>query len=190
MSLPGLIKENAEKLTKTTGMECEKTIESHFSSAHSVVFNSATPWTVAYQASLSITNSQSLLKLMSMELVMPSNHLILCHPLLLLPSIFRSIRVFPNESVFIESKRTKMWSIPLVASLRAISPKPWKWKSFLKTLSKPPLLLLAPALAPGNYADMIGTLHTPSELRLVFTLIVSVFYPTPKYDEVSKTNLS
>ena len=58
-----------------------------------------TPWTVAHQASLSITNSQSLLKLMSIELVMPSNHLILCRPLLLLPSIFPSIRVFSNESV-------------------------------------------------------------------------------------------
>ena len=59
----------------------------------------ATPWTAAHQASLSITNSQSLLKLMSIKLVMPSNHLILCHPLLLLPSIFPSIRVFSNESV-------------------------------------------------------------------------------------------
>ena len=59
----------------------------------------ATPWTAACQASLSITNSQSLLKLMSIELVMPSNHLILYHPLLLLPSIFPSIRVFSNESV-------------------------------------------------------------------------------------------
>ena len=59
----------------------------------------ATPWTAAYQASLSITNSRSLLKLMSTELVMPSNHLILCHPLLFLPSIFLSIRVFSNESV-------------------------------------------------------------------------------------------
>ena len=58
----------------------------------------ATPWTAAYQASLSITNSQGLLKLMSIESVMPSNHLILCHPLLLLPSIFPSIRVFSNES--------------------------------------------------------------------------------------------
>ena len=58
-----------------------------------------TPWTVACQASLSITNSQSLLKLMSIESVMPSNHLIFCHPLLLPPSIFPSIRVFSNESV-------------------------------------------------------------------------------------------
>ena len=57
-----------------------------------------TPWTAAQQACLSITNSCSLLKLMSIELVMPSNHLILCHPLLLLPSIFPSIRVYSNES--------------------------------------------------------------------------------------------
>ena len=57
------------------------------------------PWTAAHQASLSITNSQSLPKLMSIESVTPSNHLILCRPLLLLPSIFPSIRVFSNESV-------------------------------------------------------------------------------------------
>ena len=57
------------------------------------------PWTAACQASLSITNSQSLLKLMLIELVMPSNHLILCRPLLLPPSIFPSIRVFSNEMV-------------------------------------------------------------------------------------------
>ena len=59
----------------------------------------ATPWTAARQASLSITNSQSLLKLMFIELVMPSNQFILCHPLLLSPSVFPSIRVFSNESV-------------------------------------------------------------------------------------------
>ena len=59
----------------------------------------ATSWTAAHQASLSVTNSQSLLKLMSIESVMPHNHLILCHPLLLLPSIFPSMRVFSNESV-------------------------------------------------------------------------------------------
>ena len=57
------------------------------------------PWTAPHQAFLSITNSWSLLKLMSIESVMPSNHLILCHPLLLLPSIFPSIRVFSNESI-------------------------------------------------------------------------------------------
>ena len=58
-----------------------------------------TPWTAAHQSSLSITNSQSLLKLMSIESVMPSNHLSLCHPLLLLPSVFLSTRVLSSESV-------------------------------------------------------------------------------------------
>ena len=66
----------------------------------SVVSDSATPWTAACQASLSITNSWSLLRLMSVESVMPSNHLILCHPLLLPPTIFPSIRVFSNDQFF------------------------------------------------------------------------------------------
>ena len=69
----------------------------------------APPWTAARQASLSITNSWSLLKLMSIELVMPSNHLILCHPLLLLPSIYPSIRAFSNESVLC-IRWPKYWS--------------------------------------------------------------------------------
>ena len=67
------------------------------------------PWTAARQASLSITNSQSLLKLMSIESVMPSNHLILCHPLFFPPSIFPSIRVFSNESV-LRIRWPKYWS--------------------------------------------------------------------------------
>ena len=67
------------------------------------------PWTAAHQVSLSITNSQSLLKLMSIESVMPSNHLILCHPLLLPPSIFPSIRVFSNESLLC-IRWPKYWS--------------------------------------------------------------------------------
>ena len=69
----------------------------------------ATPCTAACQASLSITNSWSLLRLMSIELVMPSNYLILCHPLLLLPSVFCSIRVFSNESVLC-IRWPKYWS--------------------------------------------------------------------------------
>ena len=72
----------------------------------------ATPWTAARQASLSITNSQSLLKLMSIESVRPSNHLILCHPLLLLPSIFPSIRVFSNEAALC-IRWPKYWSFSL-----------------------------------------------------------------------------
>ena len=69
----------------------------------------ATPWTTARQASVSITNSQSFLRLMSTETVMPSNHLILCRPLLLPPSIFASIRVFSNESV-LHIRWPKYWS--------------------------------------------------------------------------------
>ena len=77
--------------------------------SHSVVSDSATLWTAARQTSLSITNSWSLLKLMSTESVMPSNHLILCCPLLLLPSIFPNIRVFSNESV-LHIRWPKYWS--------------------------------------------------------------------------------
>ena len=91
----------------------------------SVMLDSATPWTAACQASLSITNSWSLLKLMSIELVMPSNHLleseipsnhlILCHPLLLLPSIFSSFRVFSNESA-LPIRWPKYWCFSFIIS--------------------------------------------------------------------------
>ena len=81
-------------------MRCSVQLLSH-------VWLFATPWTAACQASLPITNSQSLLKLLSIESVMPSNHLILCHPLLP-PSVFPSIRVFSNESVHI--RWPKYWS--------------------------------------------------------------------------------
>ena len=75
----------------------------------------ATPWTAACQASLSITNSQSLLKLMSIDLVMPSNHPILCCPLPFLPSIIPSIRVFSNESV-LHIRWPKYWSFSFSVS--------------------------------------------------------------------------
>ena len=77
--------------------------------SRSVVPDSATPWTVAPQASLSITNSWSLFKVMSLESVMLPNCLILCHPLLLPPSVFPSIRVFPSESVLC-IRQPKYWS--------------------------------------------------------------------------------
>ena len=80
-----------------------------FSSVAQSCLNLWTPWTTAHQASLSITNSQSLFKLMSTELVMPSNHLILCHPLLLPPSMFLSIRAFSNESV-LRIRWPKYWT--------------------------------------------------------------------------------
>ena len=75
----------------------------------------ATPWTVALPASLSITNSWSLPKLMSIELVMPSNYLILCCPLLLLPSIFPSIRVFSNKSA-LRIRWPRFWSFSFSVS--------------------------------------------------------------------------
>ena len=77
--------------------------------SRSVVCDSVTPWTAAQQATLSITSSQSSPKPMSIESVMPSNHLILCYPLLLLPSVFPSIRVFSNESILL-IRWTKYWS--------------------------------------------------------------------------------
>ena len=88
--------------------------------SHSVVSNSVTPWTVASQASVSITNSRSLPKLMSIELMIPSNHLILCHPLLFLPSIFPSIRVFSNESCLC-IRWPKYWSFSFNISSSLLS---------------------------------------------------------------------
>ena len=75
----------------------------------------ATPWTAAHQAFLSFTVFQSLLKFMSIESVMPSNHLILCHPLLLLPSVFPNIRIFSNESA-LRIRWAKYWSFSFSSS--------------------------------------------------------------------------
>ena len=82
---------------------------------YSLVSGSVLPWATARQVSLSFTISQSLLKLMSIELVMPSNHLILCHPLLLPSSIYPSIRVFSNESV-LYIRWPKYWSFRFTIS--------------------------------------------------------------------------
>ena len=103
---------NLLKLIKTRKKSCYC-----FSSVKllSHVWIFAIPWTAACQASLSITNSQSLFKLMSIELVMPSNHLILCLTLLLPPSIFPSIRVFSNESV-LRIRWSKYWNISFIIS--------------------------------------------------------------------------
>ena len=107
-----------------------------FSSVQSLsrVWLFVTPWTTAYQASLSITNSRSLAKLMSTESVMPSNHLILCHPLLFLPSIFPSIRVFSNKSA-VHIRWPKYWSFSFNISPsnehQDWSPLGWtRWISF------------------------------------------------------------
>ena len=102
VSIPGF----SDKRIRNTSLKKKKKIGLIVQFSHA---NFATPWTVALQASLSITNSWSLLKFTSTELVMPSNHLILCRPLLLLPSIFPSIGVFSNESV-LRIRWPKYWS--------------------------------------------------------------------------------
>ena len=106
-----------------------------FSSVQSLfVSDSAKPWTAARQASLFIINSWSLHKYMSIESVMPSSHLILCHPLLLLPSIFPIIRVFPEESA-LHIRWSKYWSF----SFNISPPKNWSplgWTSWISLQCK------------------------------------------------------
>ena len=103
--------------------------------SHSVVSDSVTPWITARQASLSITNSRSSLKLMAIE-VMPSSHLILCHPLLLLPQIPPSIRVFSNESTLC-MRWPKYWSLAL-ASVLPKNTQDWssEWTGWISLQSK------------------------------------------------------
>ena len=105
------IKKNTFESVLMRWMKLEPIIQGEFSSGQSLshVQLFATPWASAYQASLSITNSWSLLKFMTIESMMPSNHLILCHSLLLPPSIFPSIRVFSSESC-LHIRWPKYWS--------------------------------------------------------------------------------
>ena len=98
----------------------------------------ATPWSAARQASLFITSSWSLLKLMSIELVMPSNHLILCHFLLLPPSVFPNIRVFSNESV-LHIRWPKYFRVSASASVRPMNLQDWfplGWTGWISLQSK------------------------------------------------------
>ena len=105
------IRNNLRKMSTYTHTHNTESTIHQFNSVQSLnrVRLPATPWTTACQASLSIINSQSLLKLMSIESVMPSNHLLLCRPLLLPPPILPSIRVFSNESV-LHLRWPKYWS--------------------------------------------------------------------------------
>ena len=95
----------------------------------------ATPWIAARQASVSFTTSRSLLKLMSIESMMPSNHLVLCHPLLFLPSIFASIRVFSNESA-LRIRWPKYWHFSISPSNGYSGLIPFKidWFSYISTI--------------------------------------------------------
>ena len=109
---PDVMDQKGHKVTSVLFLLKMHTMNFNISSvqfSHSVVSDSATPWTTARQASLSISNCRSLPKPMSIESVMPSNHLILCYPLLLLPSIFPSIRVFSDESA-LRIRWPKYWS--------------------------------------------------------------------------------
>ena len=111
--------------------------------SHSVVSDSATPWNVAHQASLSITNSRSLLKLIFIESVMPFNHLSLCRPLLLPPLIFPSIRVFSSESV-LHIRLPEYWTFSFnISSVQLLSPSneysgliPLRWTGWISLQSK------------------------------------------------------
>ena len=96
----------------------------------------ASPWTSARQASLSITSSQSLLKLMSIESVMPSNHLILCRPLLLLPSIYPSIRVFSNEFFTSVGQSTGVSATASVLLMNIQYWFPLRWTGWISSQSK------------------------------------------------------
>ena len=113
---------------------------SQFSSATQSCPTFATPWSATHQASLSITNSQSLLKLMSIESVMPSKHLIVCCPLLLLPSVFPSIRVFSNESVhLIRWPKFHQAGVSASASVLLMNIQDWfllEWTSWISLQSR------------------------------------------------------
>ena len=104
--------------------------------SHSVVSDSATPWIAAHQASLSITNSQSSLKLMCIESVMSSSHLILCHPLLFLPPISPSIRAFSNESTLRMAKSTGVSASASVLPMNTQDWSPLGWTGWISLQSK------------------------------------------------------
>ena len=107
----------------------------------SCVWLFATPWTAAHQASLSISKPQSFIKLMSIKLVMPSNHLIFCNPLLLLLSIFSSIRVFSNESV-LWIRQPKYWNFSFNSSpSNEYSGLPYRFSKFVSQNLRDPHLL-------------------------------------------------
>ena len=154
----------------------------------SVVSNSATPWTAARQASLSITNFRSLLKLMSIKSVIPSSHLILCHPLLFPPSIFPSIRVFSNESV-LRIRWPKYWSfsfsnvLPMNSQDRFplgctgwISLKSKELKSLLQHHSSKTSILWCPAFSMVQLSHpYMTTGRTPALTGRTFVGNVSAF---------------
>ena len=123
----------------------------------------ATPWTAARQASLSITNSQSLLKLMSIESVMPSNHLILCRPLLLPPSIFPSIRVVSVESVFASGGQNI--GVSASASVLSINIQDWfplRWPGWISLQSKGLSRVFSNTTLQKIHSSVLSFLYSPT----------------------------
>ena len=147
------------------------------SSVEQSVWLSATPWTAASQASLSITNSRSLLKLMSIKSVMPPSHLILCRPLLLLPSVFPSVRVFSNESV-LGIRCPKYWSSSFSTSPDDI---PWYSMSALSSNVQSPSsaslhlrsLSQWPPVAQPQAPSRVHILRSISRMLLFHMVLVS-----------------
>ena len=127
LALPGMATSRNHKIMTGSSVQFSR----------SVVSDSVTPWTTVCQASLSITNSQSLLKLVSIKSVMPSNHLILCCPLLLLPLICPGIRVFSNESA-LHKRWPKYWSFSFSISPSKEQPGliPLGWTHWISLQSK------------------------------------------------------
>ena len=121
----------------------------------------ATPWTAARQASLSITNSRSLLKLTSIELVRPSNHLIFCHPLLLRPSIFSSIRVFSNE-LALRIRRPKYWSFRSVLPMNIQGWFPLGLNGLISLQSKRLSRIFSNTTVQKHNSSAISFLYSPS----------------------------
>ena len=131
------------------------------------VWLSATPWTAACQASLSITNSRSLLKLMSIESVMPSNHFILCCPLLLLPLIFPSSRVFSNESV-LHIRWPKYWSFSLSISPSNDKGSYWRIFRWIKSV-----LSCVWLCDPKDHSPPGSSVHGISQARILEWIAIS-----------------
>ena len=121
----------------------------------------AIPWTAAHQASLSVTNSRSLLKLMSIESVMPSNHLILCHPLLLLPSIFPSIRVFSNKLV-LRIKWPKYGGFSFSPSNEYSGLISFEWTGWISLLSKGLSRVFSSTTVKSINSSVLSFLYSPT----------------------------
>ena len=127
------------------------------------VWLSTTPWISAHQALLSITNSRSPPKLMSIEVMMPSNHLILCHPLLLLPSIFPSIRVFSNESAL--RIRWPNIGVSAATSVLPMNIQDWSplgWTDWISLQSKEFSRVFSNTTLQKHHSSGLSFLHSPT----------------------------